>query len=173
MRQLLLLRHAKAVPAKPGQPDQDRPLAPRGERDAAALRARLAALGLVPDLILVSPARRTRETLAALEPWDETPLVETVEPLYLADAPGLTATLAEVADTVRSVLVIGHNPGLHLLAAELAAGTRTEAARRIAERFPTAALAEFALPGPWSRLAGARLTRLLLPEDLAAAKPEI
>ena len=45
--------------------------------------------GLAPDVVLVSPARRTQETLAALEPWDDTPLVEPLEALYLANLPQL------------------------------------------------------------------------------------
>jgi len=169
MHQLLLLRHAKAAVAQPGQPDRDRPLAPRGQRDAAALGRAMARLGLVPDLVLVSPARRTSETLAALEPWDETPLVEPLDALYLADEHDLLAILAEIAETVRSVLLVGHNPGLHHIAATLAAATHTAAARRVAESYPTGALAEFALPGPWRQPAGARLTRFVTPADLADA----
>ncbi|MGC8476760.1 MAG: SixA phosphatase family protein [Acetobacteraceae bacterium] len=160
MHQLLLLRHAKAVREVPGQPDRDRPLAPRGQRDAAALGRTMRRLGLTPDLVLVSPALRTRQTLAALEPWDETPLVEVMDPLYLADDATLAALLAEVPETVRSLLLIGHNPGLHGLARRLAVaspGTPLET------RFPTAALAEFALPGRWDRATGARLIRFLLP----------
>ncbi|MDE2581182.1 MAG: histidine phosphatase family protein [Rhodospirillales bacterium] len=171
MHQLLLLRHAKSVREEAGLADRDRSLAPRGRRDAAAMRAAMRRLGLVPDLVLLSPSRRTRETLAGLEPWDDTPLVETLEQLYLADAAGLEAALAEVPETVRSVLLIGHNPGLHLLARTLVGGSRGDAARdaagRLAERYPTGALAEFVIPGPWHHLDGARLIRFLTPEDLA------
>lgn len=169
MHQLLLLRHAKAAGDEPGLTDRDRPLAPRGRRDAAALRGALRALGLAPDLVLLSPSLRTRQTLAALEPWDDTPLVEPLEQLYLADATELRAVLAEVAETVRSVLLIGHNPGLHELARRLAGATAGQAARRLADHFPTSALAEFVIPGPWYQLGGARLVRFLTPEDLAHA----
>ncbi len=161
MHQLLLLRHAKAAREAPGQPDRDRPLAPRGARDAAALGQTMRRLGLTPDLVLVSPALRTRQTLAALEPWDDTPLIEPMDPLYLADAATLAALLAEVPETVRSLLLIGHNPGLHDLARRLAA---TAPGAAVEARFPTAALAEFALPGRWDRLAGARLIRFLAPD---------
>ncbi|MBW4091774.1 MAG: histidine phosphatase family protein [Proteobacteria bacterium] len=169
MHQLLLLRHAKAARDAPGQSDRDRPLAPRGRADAAALRQAMRALGLTPDLVLVSPALRTRQTLAALEPWEDTPLVDSLDPLYLADPPTLAAMLADVAETVRSVLVIGHNPGLHALARRLAETTPGEAARRLAEGFPTSALAEFAIPGPWRRPGSARLIRFLTPGDRAGA----
>ncbi len=161
MHQLLLLRHAKAAREAPGLPDRDRPLAPRGQRDAAALGQTMRRLGLTPDLVLVSPALRTRQTLAALEPWEDTPLVEPMDPLYLADAATLAALLAEVPETVRSLLLIAHNPGLHELARRLAA---TSPGAPVEARFPTAALAEFALPGRWDRLAGARLIRFLPPD---------
>lgn len=173
MHQLVLLRHAKAAREEAGLPDRDRPLTARGRREAAAVGAAMRDLGLVPDLVLVSPSRRTTETLAALEPWDDTPLIETLDPLYLATEAELLATLREVAETVRGVLVIGHNPGLHVLAATLAATLAAplagapagDAGTRLAEHFPTAALAEFAVPGPWSRLGpgGARLLRFLTP----------
>lgn len=166
MHQLILLRHAKAARDEAQLPDRDRPLTGRGRRDAAAMGKAMRELGLVPDLVLVSPSRRTTETLAALEPWDDTPLIETLDPLYLASEAELLAALHDVAETVRGVLVIGHNPGLQALAAALA-GTKGEAAGRLTEHFPTAALAEFAVPGPWRRLGpgGARLIRFLTPKD--------
>ena len=168
MRQLLLLRHAKAVAAAD---DPDRRLSPAGRLAASAMRSVMRDLGLVPDLVLVSPSRRTLETLEALEPWDDTPLIETIDSLYLATAPRLLAVLNDVAETVRSVLLIGHNPGLAELASALAVGVTAdrEAARRLAEGFPTAALAEFSVPGPWGLLvpSAARLVRMIRPRDLA------
>ena len=85
MHQLLVLRHAKAD-RPPGVADRDRPLAETGRKHAAAMRDAMQRLGLAPDLVLVSPSRRTMQTLEALEPWDDTPLTETVEDLYLADS---------------------------------------------------------------------------------------
>lgn len=167
MRQLLLLRHAKAVAAAD---DSHRRLSAAGRLAALAMRSAMRDLSLVPDLVLVSPSRRTLETLEALEPWDDTPLIEPIDSLYLATAPTLLAVLSDVAETVRSVLLIGHNPGLAELASTLAvdATADREAARRLAEGFPTAALAEFSVPGPWGRLApsAARLVRMIRPRDL-------
>ena len=60
-----------------------------------------------------------------------------------------------------SVLLIGHNPGLHAFARRLAGTTQSEAAHRLADRYPTSALAEFAIPGPWRQPCGARLIRFL------------
>src|SRR5579863_2056432 len=120
MHQLLLLRHAKSSWDDPKLSDRDRPLNKRGQRSAAAMRKAMEELGLAPDLILVSPARRTRETLAALEPWNDTPLVEPLESLYLASAGQLLSVLRQTNETVRSAMLIGHNPGMHELAVSLA-----------------------------------------------------
>ena len=168
MRQLLLLRHAKAAVAAS---DRDRGLTPAGRRAAAVMRRAMRDLGLAPDLVLVSDARRALETLEALEPWDETPLVDPLAELYLADAADILATLNEVAETVRGVLLIAHNPGLGDLVAILAAGAEAagrDVAPRLAEGFPTAALAEFSVAGPWGQLdaTNARLVRLIRPRDL-------
>ncbi|HEY6440489.1 MAG TPA: histidine phosphatase family protein [Acetobacteraceae bacterium] len=167
MRQLLLLRHAKAARDLPGVTDRDRPLTARGRRDTTSVRAAMHDFGLLPDLVLMSPSRRTMETLEMLEPWDDTPLTEALEQLYLADARQILGVLHDVPETVRSVLLIGHNPGLHELASRLAGGT-TDAARRLAGKFPTAALAEFSVAGPWHELksGSAHLVRFLTPAEL-------
>ena len=109
MHQLLLLRHAKSSWDDPKLADRDRPLNKRGLRAAASMRQAIIDLGLIPDMILISPARRVQETLAALEPWDETPLLESIEALYLATAGQMLALLQEVNETVRSIMLIGHN----------------------------------------------------------------
>ena len=168
MHQLLILRHAKSSWDDTSLPDRDRPLSGRGRRAIAAIRDVMRELGLVPDLILLSPSRRTRETLAGLEPWDETPLVEPMEMLYLANADQLVAVLRDVPETVRSVLLLGHNPGLHDLAVRLAGDAGGEAAQRLAKGLPTAALVELAVAAPWRQLAagGGRPVRYIVPSDL-------
>ena len=193
MRQLMLLRHAKSSWDDPATADKDRTLNADGRRAAALIRDTIRKLGLTPDLILVSSARRTLETLDLLEPWDEMPLIETMDSLYLASADRLLAAVRGVAETVRGVLVIAHNPGMHDLALALAdAGDDTgggseritggtiggespsamhpaDSMRRLANGFPTAGLAEFAIPGPWSSLdaGGGRLVRFLTPRFLS------
>lgn len=172
MRQLLLLRHAKSAWDNPGRPDHDRPLSPEGRIAAQAMRAAMRRLGLAPDLVLVSAAKRTLETLDALEPWDDTPLIEPMEELYLASAQRLLQALNAVPETVRSVLLIGHNPGLHELAMTLVgAHAMTKAGpdlQRLVAGYPTAALSEFSIAGPWWALAAgnARLLRFVAPRDL-------
>ena len=177
MRQLLLLRHAKSSWDDKTLPDRERPLNPRGRRAAGAMRQAMRELGLLPDMVMLSPSRRTTETLAALEPWDDAPLIEPVEGLYLATAAQLFGVLHAVPETVRSVMLIGHNPGLHDLAMRLvgpramAAARKAEASGTIAQLaagYPTAALAEFGIAGPWWQLdaGGGQLIRFLRPRDL-------
>jgi phosphohistidine phosphatase len=173
MHQLLLLRHAKSSWNDAAMPDRDRPLNRRGSRSAVLIGHAMREYGLIPDLILVSTAKRTLETMSALEPWDDTPLVEPMDDLYLASEALLLAALRAVAETVRTVLLIGHNPGMHDLAVLLADphASAEKPLRAVREGFPTGALAEFSVTGPWSRLGagGARLMRFLTPRMLDAA----
>jgi phosphohistidine phosphatase len=172
MRQLLLLRHAKSSRDDPKLSDHARPLNARGRQAAAAMREAMRELGLTPDIVLVSSARRTMQTLEALEPWEETPLIEPMDSLYLATPTQMLKVLQAIAETARSVLVIGHNPGLHelatMLVGEEAIKPGDPMTKRLAKSFPTAALAEFSVPGPWSQLGagGARLLRFMAPRDL-------
>jgi phosphohistidine phosphatase len=178
MHQLLLMRHAKSLWDDPTMTDHARPLNARGRQAAAAMGAAIRDLGLVPDVVLVSSSRRTLQTLEALTPWAEMPLIEPMDALYLATAPAILQILGGVAETVRSALLIGHNPGLHDLAIELAGGEAVLARgpyRRLTEGFPTGALVEYALTGPWARMReqpaahATRLLRFLTPRDLPGA----
>jgi len=172
MRQLLLMRHAKSSWDDPKLADHARPLNARGRMAAASMGGAMRRLGLAPDVVLVSSARRTLQTLEALEPWDDTPLIEPMDSLYLASGGQLLGVLRGVAETARSVLLIAHNPGLHELAMTLAGANAisqdTPAVRRLAEGYPTGALAEFSIAGPWWQLdeGGTRLLRFLAPRDL-------
>lgn len=176
MRQLLLLRHAKSSWDDRELPDHERPLNPRGRRAAAAMRDAMERLGLAPDLVLLSTSVRTVQTLEALEPWADTPLVDRVDALYNASAATLLDTVRGVKETVRSVLVIAHNPGIHELANKLVGGQVNDDTfanadiRRLRDGYPSGALTEFTVPGPWHDLddGGARLVRFLSPRDFAA-----
>lgn len=158
--------------------DHARPLNARGRRNAASMRAAIRNLGLTPDVVLVSSARRTLQTLEALEPWDENPIVEPMDTLYLATPAHILAILHGVTATVRSVMVVGHNPGLHDLAVLLASGQNVPSERhnsdpaqiqRLREGFPAGALAEFTIAADWRdvREGGGRLVRFLDPHDLS------
>ena len=175
MRQLLLLRHAKSSWDDPGLSDHARPLNARGRRSAAAMADAMRELGLSPDIVLVSSARRTLQTLEALTPFEDGALVEPMDALYLAPWPRLLDELRQAPPTVRSLLLIGHNPGLHELALELAGAAAARPSRdlqRLVEGYPTGALAEFTIASSWRQLdsGGGRLVRFLAPRDLSAAE---
>ncbi|HYF09237.1 MAG TPA: histidine phosphatase family protein, partial [Acetobacteraceae bacterium] len=116
MRQLLLMRHAKSAWDDPALADHARPLNARGRRAAAAMAAAMHDLGLAPDVILVSSARRTLQTLEAMAPLPDSPIVTPMDDIYLAPWERLLSLLRSVPETARSVLLVGHNPGLHELA---------------------------------------------------------
>lgn len=166
MTSLLLLRHAKSSWEDRALADFDRPLSPRGEKAAPRMGREMARRGWQPDLALVSPAARTRQTwqLVATE-LRRQPAVRFPETLYAATAQDILAVLRQSsADTI---LVVGHNPGLETLALTLADHRSNRAARaRIMEKFPTAALACFAFDGEWSALTTATLEDFLRPGDL-------
>lgn len=165
---LLLLRHGKSAWDAPARPDFERPLAARGRSDAAALGARLRRRRLRIDRVLCSPAARTRETLALLA-LDPAVPVSFLEALYLASARTLLARLRRLPPRVRSVLVVGHDPGLAHLVETLATEGRPKARRRFAQGFKTGALAELRVPDEgWRALrpGSAVLERFTRPKDL-------
>lgn len=171
MRQLLLLRHAKSSWDDPKLSDHARPLNLRGRAAAGAMARAMRGLGLAPDVVLVSSARRTLQTLEALEPWEDTPLVEPMDALYLASADEMLGVLRQASPAARCLLLLGHNPGLHELAVRLAGpgDVADPQASKLAASYPSGALAEFAVSVPWSELGqdGVRLTRFLAPSDLS------
>jgi phosphohistidine phosphatase len=175
MHQLILLRHAKAVRGTAELSDHDRALTPEGKGTAKAMGAAMRGLGLIPDVILVSSALRTQETLDELEPWEDRPNIETMPGLYMASYHQIRDMLRELPETMRSVLVIGHNPGVHELAQLLAGEAGSNPAKpdlaRLAEQYPTSALTEFNITTPWHKIGGpgATLKRFLLPADLQIA----
>lgn len=144
MLTLALLRHAKSSWDNPSQEDFDRPLNERGLKAAPAAGAALVKLSLKPDLILCSAAARTRQTLkyvlASLAP-PVPPATVIDEKLYLAGPVTLLEFLRDIPEGPTSVLVVGHNPGLHALALTLTGGGDPVARAALAVRYPTAALA--------------------------------
>lgn len=174
MRQLLLLRHAKSAWDDPDLADHARPLNGRGRLAARLMAAEMTRLGLLPDVVLVSSARRTRQTLDALAPLEGSPIVQVMDELYLAPWENLLGVLHRVPETVRSVLLIGHNPGLHDLALNLLAthAEPTPALFRLREGYPTGALCEFAIGAPWQGLTdgGGRMVQFIAPRDLPGAE---
>ncbi len=139
MRQLILLRHAKAVPPNEAD-DFERGLAARGREDAPQVAAALAAEGAAPEVVLVSDARRTRETWKLAQPAFPEAQVKFLRSLYLCSAETLLSE-AEKAG-VDSVMLVGHNPCIHELASRLAY-RNAPMDTQVRSRFPTAAGAIF------------------------------
>jgi phosphohistidine phosphatase len=172
----MLLRHAKTERAEPGERDRDRDrkLTKRGRSDAPVIGAYMAHHGLVPDLALVSPATRAQETWALLaDCFAKTPKAVSEERIYNAEPQKLMNLVAET-EGARSLVLVGHNPGLHDLAIQLIASGDVEARERIAEGLPTSGLVVIDLAfDDWSRLHphSGRLDRFVSPR-LIAAKTE-
>jgi phosphohistidine phosphatase len=115
------MRHADARWQDPGLSDLERPLNRRGSAAAEAMARRLAVLSLVPDLLLVSPARRTQQTgeIVARELSLPARLVLSEEALYLASAADLLKVVQATGPRVTHLLVVAHNPGVSELVQQL------------------------------------------------------
>ena len=166
--ELYLLRHAKAVP-QGNMRDADRPLEERGRAGARAVAKWLKRQKIAPELVLCSPAVRTRETLDLVgEAFSQPPEIAYEPGLYLASAEKLLDRLREIPDRVERVMVIGHNPGLHELAQWLADSKVGPLADRLATNLATAGLVRFEIEIEWSglRRRAARLVALVTPKDL-------
>jgi phosphohistidine phosphatase len=173
MRRLLLLRHAKAERAKPNERDHDRVLEERGRADARRIGSYLASHGFVPNRVLVSTAARTRETFSLLAgAFDRMPAASFEESIYDAPPQGILKAIQDGGGEARTLLVIGHNPGLQELAALLIAAGDVEARQRLNEDFPTSALAVIGLAsGDWRALRphAGRLEHFVTPASLQTA----
>lgn len=120
-RQLFILRHAKSAWDTHAASDFERPLAKRGERDVPAMGAWMHEQGLVPDHVVSSPAERAKQTVVGIcralgikkkkIHWDDR--------VYEADLEGLLSVLSDVPSEAKSVLLVGHNPGLEFLFSHL------------------------------------------------------
>lgn len=171
MRRLMLLRHAKSDRSQNGQRDHDRDLAARGRAAAPQIGAYLAERALVPDCVLVSTARRTRETwklVAAALPG--TPKARFDERIYEADPADILDAIRETPASCQCLLVIGHNPGLQELALLLAKDGNQNDLDSLAEKFPTAGLAVIDVPvDDWADLRShtGRLDSFITPRTLS------
>jgi phosphohistidine phosphatase len=164
MTTLILMRHSKAVREHEAPTDKERGLTERGKRDALAagdaLRANVSAI----DIALVSTAARTQQTLQLLQ--ERVRVVESVflDALYLASE----STIAQIAFEAgkETILIVGHNPGLHTLAAELTrrTGDTSRIAREIEDHLPTSSFVVFGIEGQTLQSAQARLHAAWRPE---------
>ncbi len=173
MRRLLLFRHGKAERAIPGAPNRDRALIDRGRKDAAKIGAYIASHHLIPDRVVMSPSVRTMETWkACASAFKQEPGAKSVEKLYNATQHDILAVIKDTPASAHTLMVIGHNPGLHELALMLIAAGDVEARERLREKLPTSGLVivDFAFDD-WNRLhpQSGRLERFVSPKSLEAA----
>ena len=170
---LMLLRHAKSEKPEGGMSDHVRRLNARGKSDAPMIGAYMARHALIPDLVLVSTAERTRQTWERVAAALVTPPPVVYEDrLYNAGAEAIVALVKKTAPAVRTLLVIGHNPGLHDAARRLIASGDVETRERLNEGLPTSGLAVIDFAGKdWRKVHahGGRLERFVSPRLLAEA----
>lgn len=114
MKILVLIRHAKSSWDDPGQGDFDRPLNKRGKQDAPFMGERLKNRGILPDLIVSSPARRAKSTAERIARAVEYPkkAITLKSNLYLADPHEFFEVVRATDDAVQKLFLVGHNPGI-------------------------------------------------------------
>jgi phosphohistidine phosphatase len=160
MRTLVIMRHAKAEASAPS--DIERRLTDRGHADASQAGEWLAQQGIEPDDALVSGAARTSETwedVATAAGWD-LEIAQSVDALYTAGTDSALDLIRGTADVVQTLVVIGHNPTVGMLAQLLDDGNGDdEASNALVSGYPTSAVAVFSVDGDWKDLeeAGATL----------------
>ncbi|WP_040813407.1 SixA phosphatase family protein [Nocardia concava] len=146
VRTLILMRHGKSGYPE-GVPDHERPLAPRGRREAGLAGDWLRATQPSIDAVLCSSSTRTRETLAAT---GITAPVSYEKSIYEASPHTLIELVQLTDDSVETLLLIGHSPGMPWTAWELAANRDSGPAAELSAKFPTSALAVIEFDRPWA-----------------------
>lgn len=141
MATLLIMRHGEAVPHGAAA-DRERTLTEAGRDEARRAGAWLQAEGLTPVRILCSPAKRTRETAeAVMAGLEAKPELVIVNPLYAAPPETYFDAISAEGGTATPLLIIGHNPAIHMTAQGLAGGGGPQSLGRLARGYPTAGLA--------------------------------
>jgi len=173
-RRLIVLRHAKSAWPE-GVADHDRPLAPRGRRDAPAAGRWLRKSGFIPDRVLCSTAQRARETWQLAEDkLGAHPQTIFEERVYGATSAGLLDLARQTPPGIRALLIVGHDPAMQELILELASAEPGDQGRdalgQVRIKFPTAAIAVLAFAGTWPKLGPgeAQLADFAVPNDFHA-----
>jgi phosphohistidine phosphatase len=170
-RTLYLLRHAKSSWDDPALPDQDRPLAPRGQRACELVAEHLRRQEITPTLVLCSSATRARETFERVSVGFSRPVEALIEDsLYAASATELLTRLRTVDSAAASVMLVGHYPAIQELAVSLVGAEKQR--RALSAEFPTGALATLTLTSSWAALAPdtATLTAFVKPRELKGGR---
>lgn len=145
MKRLILMRHSKTEPWYQGGDDRSRALLPRGKSDARLVAEALKRREWLPDHVLVSSARRTRETWLELKPLVPQAECSVLDELYLAGTSAIEDLISEHS-AAETLMLIGHNPGMHDLAVHLTSRAGTvdqQAAKLVNTKMPTSATALF------------------------------
>lgn len=164
-RRLILMRHAKSSWTSDAASDLERPLNKRGKRDAPRVARELVDMGWVPEAVVTSPARRTRQTwrrmreVFAAEGADDIP-VRVADLLYHGDGDALRDDAEGWSRDVDALLVLGHNPGFELALRELSGVTTLMTTGNAALLEGRGATWVEALDGPW------RLVTVVRPREL-------
>jgi phosphohistidine phosphatase len=170
MKTLFLLRHAKSD-REAGVEDFDRPLARRGREAAARMGAHMRTHDLRPDLILCSSAARASQTAALVLTELGSVPIEHRRSLYLASAAGLLREARQTEDAVGSLMLVGHDPGMHNLAIALAGDGDADVLASLRAKLPTGALVHLAFDeSSWRDVAEGEglLKGFIRPRDLDA-----
>jgi phosphohistidine phosphatase len=176
MRKLTLLRHAKSSWSDRTRADIDRPLTSKGRKGALKIGTYIEQHKIFPDLILCSPSRRTRETLAQIEPFlpDGTE-VRIEKSIYSAGTgAGLISYLKSSAIEEGHVMIIGHNPTMQQMALNLAEPSADNNYHLIERKYPTAALTQIKFDiDDWRELGGrGQLVHYVTPKMLPGPDDE-
>lgn len=172
MRTVVLLRHAKSSWALPGVDDFERVLNERGDNDAVRMGDWLGAQEVMPDILLCSPATRTRMTAQHIQNTfgTERPIIF-LDEFYLASSDILRKNLSTLENSAQTAMVIAHNPGLHDLALRLLTADERARAGSMRVAFPTAACAIIELPiDDWADIAWNKgvLSSFMVPKSLSS-----
>jgi phosphohistidine phosphatase len=152
MKTLHLLRHAKSSWKHADLDDHERPLSKRGRQTAKSIAADLRRAKIAPDLVICSTAVRARQTLDPIGKALKPPKVVLERGLYEVAQQKIWKHLWKLPESADCVLLIGHNPGLHDLALELADADSAKLVPPRGGKFPTGALASFRFDGAWKAI---------------------
>ncbi len=156
MPELLILRHGESGHSFSGD-DHGRTLTRHGQGQARAVGRWLVDKGHLPDNTLCSDAMRTRQTCIWVnhELGEKAPTPYLDQRLYLAEPQSMLSIISEVPETVQSLLVVAHMPGVQGLSMDLAsAQSREDPVIQMAGSWPPGGLARFAVDKPWAELDG-------------------
>lgn len=172
LRTLYLLRHAKSSWRDSELSDFDRPLNKRGLRARVDIASYMDQMNYRPDVIICSTAKRAVMTLDAVRPLVPDSKIVMDEGMYLADPQALAHRIEQVENDNRSILLLGHNPGLHMLALALSVPVSGPQFTALQAKYPTAALCVLQThQQSWKPVTpnSYQLADFVLPRELAAA----